>query len=268
MLSHVLTTTYRLCWYVGEKYLRDLKAKEEFSPQVLESLEALSGFLISEVRTMERGSEPAKRDAKDQVPSDRVKDPAALARELRWRIRLAGGATSDDEDFGRPAKKTIVNGHGVKRKRSPLESQGVPVLFKNFQPTEWDVVLDLPTKEDSLRVTAPYPSEEGWHQRWSDWGNEPLDTDANNQTASVFQKRAVIVKIRSVDGGLERQRIERVFEKWVWDGRPVNAEVADADVNMEETSSPGKMDVDTDHIDHLRQEEEEPEDVNVDGVVV
>ena len=211
---------------------------------------------------MERGSEAAKRDARDQVPTDRVKDPAALARELRWRIRLAAGATSDDEDLGRPAKKTMVNGHGVKRKRSPLESQGAPVLFRNFQPTEWDVVLDLPNEEDSRTINVPYPSEEGWQQRWCDWGNEPMGSDAS--TASVARKRTVMVKIRSVDGGLERQRIERVVEKWVWDDRPVHAEATDVDVTMEEVSSPGKMDVDT---NHLKQEDEGAEDDKADNAV-
>ena len=31
----------KLCWYAAEKYLRDLKAREEFQPRVLESIEAL-----------------------------------------------------------------------------------------------------------------------------------------------------------------------------------------------------------------------------------
>ncbi|KAG6335225.1 hypothetical protein ID866_3870 [Astraeus odoratus] len=257
----------KLCWYVGEKYLRDLKAKEEFSPRVLESLEALAGHLVSEARTMERGTDAAKRDAKEQVPSDRVKDPGALARELRWRVRLAAGATSDDEDLGRPIKKTMVNGHGVKRKRSPVEPHGAPVLFKNFQPREWDVALDLPKEEDSRRVLAPYPypSDDGWHHRWSNWDDASLTADAANSTASVERKRDVIIKIRNVDGGLERQRIERVFEKWVWDDGPVDAAASDVDVTMEETESSGRMDIDA-QINDLKQEEEEPEeDVPVEG---
>ena len=73
----------RLCWYAAEKYLRDLKGKEEFPPRVLEGIEALADFLVSEARTMERGSDSAKRQAKEDVPGDRIKDAPALARELR-----------------------------------------------------------------------------------------------------------------------------------------------------------------------------------------
>ncbi|KAI6043099.1 hypothetical protein EDC04DRAFT_2654557 [Pisolithus marmoratus] len=239
----------KLCWYVGEKYLRDLRAKEEFSPRVLE----VSGSI--------RGSEAAKRDAKDQVPSDRVKDPSALARELRWRIRITAGATSDDEDLGRPAKKTMVNGHGIKRKRSPVEYPQGPVLFKNFQPKEWDVVLDLLNEEDSRRVAAPYPSDDGWQQQWSHWEDDSLGSNTH-QTASVERKRVVIVKTRRIDGGLERQRIERVFERWMWEDGAVDTKAVDGDVTM----AMATMDVDPPEDTHaLKQEEEEPEeDVKVD----
>ena len=85
----------RLCWYVGEKYLRDLRSREDFTPRVLESIEALSEFLVSEARAMERSPESVKRDIRDQVPGDKVKDAPALARELRWRVRLAEGYTRD-----------------------------------------------------------------------------------------------------------------------------------------------------------------------------
>ncbi|KAI6019698.1 Clavaminate synthase-like protein [Pisolithus orientalis] len=261
----------KLCWYVGEKYLRDLKAKEEFCPRVMESLEVLSGYLVSEARVMERGTEAAKRDARDQVPTDRVKDPSALARELRWRIRINAGTTSDDEELGRPAKKTLVNGHGIKRKRSPVELPGGPVLFKNFQPKEWDVVLDLLNEEDSRRVAAPYPSDDGWQQQWSHWGDESLDSNTH-QAASVERKRNVIAKTRRIDGGLERQRIERVFERWVWEDGPVDMKPVDGDVTMAvaTTESVGGMDVDTpEDTPALKQEEEEPEEVvKVDGSAV
>src|ERR1700730_14607994 len=76
----------RLCWYVGEKYLRDRRAKEDFPSRILESIEVLADFLVSEVRTMERGLESVRRDVRDQVPNDKVKDAPAVARELRWRV--------------------------------------------------------------------------------------------------------------------------------------------------------------------------------------
>ncbi|KAH7889882.1 hypothetical protein F5I97DRAFT_1848318 [Phlebopus sp. FC_14] len=247
----------RLCWYVGDKYLRDLKAKEEFSPRILESLEALANFLVSEVRVMERGTEAAKRDAKDQVPSDRVKDPAALARELRWRVRLTAGTTSDDEELGRPLKKMMVNGHGVKRKRSPTELRGAPVQFKNFNPKSWDDVSDLPKEEGERTVKAPHPSEAGL-QRWMTWDEEFRE---EGDEASVQRRREVTIKVRKTADGLERQRIERVFEKWSWRDTLTAGATDEAEVEMkvEEENSSREMDVD---VHHLKEEEEEPEGVN------
>ena len=97
-----LNAIHRLCWYVGERYLKDLKAKEEFSPRILESIESLAQFLVNEARLMERPVDSSsKREAKDMVPADKVKDPCALARELRWRVRLAAGAGSGDEGRGK-----------------------------------------------------------------------------------------------------------------------------------------------------------------------
>ena len=113
----------RLCWYAGEKYLRDLKAKEEFSQRILDSVEVLAEFLVAEARVMEKGTDHAKREAKEQVPGDRVKDAPAMARELRWRVRLAGGYESDDDARVRKGQKKAaghkeeVNGAGKKRKR-------------------------------------------------------------------------------------------------------------------------------------------------------
>ena len=70
-----LTSLYRLCWYAAEKYLRDLKAKEEFSPRVLEGVEALADFLVADSRTMERGNEQAKKAAKEEDDSGGVRNP-------------------------------------------------------------------------------------------------------------------------------------------------------------------------------------------------
>jgi len=48
-------------------------------------------------RTIEKGTEAAKREAKEQVPFDKIKDPASMARELRWRVRAAAGVDSGVE---------------------------------------------------------------------------------------------------------------------------------------------------------------------------
>ena len=223
---------FRLCWYVGDKYLRDLKSKEEFPPRVLESLQALSRFLVSEARAMERGTEAAKREAKENVPSDRVKDAPAMARELRWRVRLAAGAMSDDEDLGRPIQKNMVNGH--KRKRSP-GGASAGVQFRNFQPKGWDIVNELP-RESGERVVNVHPPDttDRWEQDWTDWKEEFEEGDAKEQ-AAVEKSRDVIIKVRKTDSGVERQRIERVTEKWVWKTMSVNPEQDPQDVEMKTT---------------------------------
>ncbi|KAF8558444.1 Clavaminate synthase-like protein [Imleria badia] len=268
----------KLCWYVADKYLRDLKAKEELSLRVLESLEALCSYLVSEVRTMERGSEAAKRDAKEHVPTDRIKDAPALARELRWRVRLAAGTTSDDEEHGRPLKKASTNGTasvngGVKRKRSPIEMQGPEtgttlgrVQFRNFQPKGWDVVEDLPKEEETTTVQAVYPEEVGWQQRWTKWDGGPLGGDAGRQ-ALVERKREITIKVRKIDGGLERQRIERVFEKWEWPRVSDEDVVEKVDVEMKlEDEAPSRQtDVDL-HMDD--QKEEATEEGQSNGMVM
>ncbi|KAJ8585218.1 Clavaminate synthase-like protein [Rhizopogon salebrosus TDB-379] len=219
----------KLCWYVGDKYLRDLRSKEEFPPRVLDSLEALSRFLVSESRTMERGTEAAKREAKENVPSDRVKDAPAMARELRWRVRLAAGTTSDDEGLGHSVQKNMVNGH--KRKRSPASSTA-DVQFKNFKPKGWDVVNELP-RESGERVVNVHPptTSDVWEQKWTDWNKELEDGDAGEQ-ATVERAMDVVIKVRKTEGGVERQRIERVMEKWVWKGVSLKQEGDARDVEM------------------------------------
>lgn len=219
----------KLCWYVGDKYLRDLKSKEEFPPRVLESLEALARFLVSESQAMERGTEVAKREAKENVPSDRVKDAPAMARELRWRVRLAAGATSDDEDLGRPVKKNMVNGH--KRKRSPA-SAAVGVQFRNFQPKGWDAVNELPRESDERVVnTHPPRTSDMWEREWMEWDKE-LEGQEQEERAIVEKTRDVMIKVRKTENGVERQRIERVMERWVWKAEPSKPEGDPQDVEM------------------------------------
>lgn len=213
---------FRLCWYAGEKYLRDLKAKEEFQPRVLESVEALADFLVSETRTMERGTDSAKRQAKEEVPGDRIKDAPALARELRWRVRHAGGYMSDDDSrHGRRARSAangeITNGVGNKRKRIAMESSEDSIdLFRNFKRPSWDRVEERPTEQESKMVKArrPDPKSREWVREWVG-GDESVEV-ADGGEAQVARKRDVIVKVRKTAKGLERQRVERVLEEWVW----------------------------------------------------
>ena len=96
--------------------------------RVLHGLVALADFLVSEARLIERGSDPLRKEAKEQVPGDKIKDPAALARELRWRVRLAAGLASDTESANKSKASTPINGKEhhttpAKRKRGNEEER-------------------------------------------------------------------------------------------------------------------------------------------------
>ncbi|PCH38766.1 Clavaminate synthase-like protein [Wolfiporia cocos MD-104 SS10] len=218
----------KLCWYAAEKYLRDLKSKEEFSTRVLESVEALAEFLVNEARTMERGTEHQKREAKEQVPSDRIKDAPALARELRWRVRLASGYTSDDDV--RSHRRLVRSGSGTnageaagsKRKRAEGDDSA---MFRNFQPQRrvWTRVVEAPAEGESRVIRARKPADgEGrtdWMEQWTVW-REELEGEEGEGTEEVVveRRRDVVLKVRRTEKGIERQRVERVLEEWVWTG--------------------------------------------------
>ncbi|KAG8760511.1 JmjC domain-containing histone demethylation protein 1 [Serendipita sp. 396] len=195
----------KLCWYVGEKYCKDLKAKEDFSPRVLKSLDALAGFLVSEARTIERGSEVAKKEAKENVPTDRVKDASLLARELRWRVRSAAGVDSDTELGGDgdeivPIKREPGSARQGIRKRK--DDHSTP-LFKNWQAPEWSNVENLPLEvaHDTVRV-EDVEKEDGWMAK------EGISGDVMRS-----KKRNGITKIRKLDqGAIERYSVIRTVE--------------------------------------------------------
>jgi len=210
----------RLCWYVGEKYLRDLRAKEDFPSRILESIEVLADFLVSEVRTMESGLESVRRDVRDQVPNDKVKDAPAVARELRWRVRLAQGYASDgDQSSPLSAREPMIKGVGRKRKRD-LEfspTRGDP-RFRNFQPKIWEASAE--EQEEGVRhLTLQSPQDIGsLVEDWTDWKEEPMRSQmVNGDKVEVGRRRQVIVKTRRTLHGFERQRVERVVESWSWD---------------------------------------------------
>ena len=217
----------RLCWYTAEKYLRDLKGREEFPPRILEGIEALADFLVSEARTIERGTESARRQAKEEVPGDRIKDAPALARELRWRARHAAGYSSDDDSrssrkIKTPASNGEVNMIGGKRKRSVADSvEESSDLFRNFKRRSWDWEQERPTERDSRIARAPKPRSQDesqeWMQAWVD-GTEGVAEGDDGDEAQVGRRRDVIVKVRRTAKGIERQRVERVLEEWVWTG--------------------------------------------------
>lgn len=102
----------RLCWYVAERYCQELRAaaayrpsgaskpEQDLHPRVLAGLVALSDFLVRQLRIMESPAVEDKRRKAiyDKIPNDKIKDPSALARELRWRTRRANGEDSEQEE--------------------------------------------------------------------------------------------------------------------------------------------------------------------------
>ncbi|KIM31038.1 hypothetical protein M408DRAFT_327932 [Serendipita vermifera MAFF 305830] len=198
----------KLCWYVGERYCRDLKSKEEFSPRILKSLDALAGFLVSEARTIERGSEVAKKEARENVPADRVKDASLLARELRWRVRSAAGVDSDvelggdDDDIIVPIKRDPNAPRDAGRKRRRDDTSGP--LFKNWQRPEWSSVENTPLREshDTLRVEEDAQGDAAWISQAGVKGDVMRSSKSNGTT-----------KFRKLEhGAIERYSVVRTME--------------------------------------------------------
>ncbi|KAG8892946.1 JmjC domain-containing histone demethylation protein 1, partial [Tulasnella sp. 403] len=227
----------RMCWYVGEAYTRALRAKEDIPPRVMSELRFLSDFLVSEARLIE-GSGPSvpdstRREAREMVPNDKVKDAPALAREFRWRLRLALDGDSGDEAG---ARTKLTNGHSNgfsvsrskgstpsvaastsanKRKRKssvgaratshdslPSEPNGI---FRNFTPRPWDSVKKTDVQV-ATRAAVQLPAQ--WETKQEGSG------DLETRTESV-------VKLRRLNGEvLEREVITRVRETW----RPVGSD--------------------------------------------
>lgn len=179
---------------------------------------------------MERGPDSLKRDVRDQVPNDKVKDAPAVARELRWRVRLAQGYTSDGDESGRfRAREPMAKEVGRKRKRESEFSQAVQgdPKFRNFQPKIWDALAE--EQEEGVRHLTVQPTQDisSLAEGWTDWKEEPIRSQmVNGDNVEVGRRRQVIIKTRRTVHGFERQRVERVIETWNWDdgGDSANAQ--------------------------------------------
>ena len=183
---------------------------------MLESVESLADFLVTEARAIERGTEQAKKEAKEQVPSERVKDPGAIARELRWRVKFASGYTSDDDtSLKRKGKVTASNSVasvGEKRKRVVDEDDEGHHQYRNFKPRPWDKVREPPAKEETGVLKRKRTEDvDAWV------GDEGLgDEEGVSEEVTIRRRTYRIERVRKTAKGLERQRIERVTENWEW----------------------------------------------------
>ncbi|TRM59486.1 hypothetical protein BD626DRAFT_608226, partial [Schizophyllum amplum] len=131
------------------------------------------------------GRSPLGKEAKEDIPSDRVKDAPALARELRWRLRLAAGEESDDERSSTPH----LNGHShLKRKRIKSETPDERPLFKNFKPKAWGKTTEEQNLVETKQVKVARPDDDGaWMERWVTWA-DPMEEDGAEE-AQVQSKR-------------------------------------------------------------------------------
>jgi len=195
---------------VADKYLRDFKAPSglDLPARIVNGVLALAEFLVSEARILESGSEPAKKEAKEQIPVDRIKDAPAAARELRWRVKQALGYHSDDDEGVSKPKSIIVA--GTKRRRVD-DQEDVP-HFRNFKPKPWDSVMTTTAEESQHAMKAPKPKGD------DEWIGGDLQMDGEEgEEAQVNSRREVVIKVRRTAQGVERQRIERTVEDWRWE---------------------------------------------------
>jgi F-box/leucine-rich repeat protein 10/11 len=236
-----------MCWYAADKYVRDLKSKEEVSPRILEGLASLATFLVSEARAIERGGKEKEKEAKEQVPGDRVREPSALARELRWRVRNARGMDSDSEGPSTPSPAPtngVTTGSKRKRTETPVPAPAPPVVtqasvktkeertespvqFKNFVPRKWTEV-----RRDSAVTTCFVDPSSIQEEEAMD----KLVQEGAADAAELQTKVDTIVKTRRYkdenQGGktvVERQTITRTLDIYTWDEKATK----DVDVPME-----------------------------------
>ncbi len=191
----------------------------------------MAEFLVSEGRVIERGSDQAKREAKEHVPGDRVKDAPAMARELRWRVRLANGYDSDEDARVRRKAKTgthdAVSGASRKRKRVDGEEEDEPKsIFLHFKPRRWDAVTVDPVEKEK-RVVKVAPSDRASTDGLANWSAWDVSEVPEGEEVTVESRKDAIVKVRRTAHGLERQRVQRVLENWTW-GPPESVSAAPA----------------------------------------
>jgi hypothetical protein len=195
--------------------LNDIKTQSPWSasPRVMESLFSLTDFLMSEVRQLEAGNDAGKRD---QIPYDKVKDPPAVARELRWRLRQIDGFHSDEEEQANLARNHL---NGTKRKRtvsaSPV-SDDEASRFKHFKPRAWEKVDE---KHEELRVRTEKARQLFMQDGVSgegEWLGKITALEDKESSATVKGRRDLLVKLRRTEKGAELHRIERVIEIWDW----------------------------------------------------
>ena len=157
----------RLCWYVADRYCAELRNLRAFRPRsnslhsirppqrVSEGVFALAQFLLQQITIMEDPDAEDKRRKLiyDRVPSETVKDPSGLARELLWRAQreVPHLSTADTTGVGSSMNKSEINGKkGKSLVMLPPKSKS---RVWNFTPPYVPIWLPLPLRSaDGRRI--------------------------------------------------------------------------------------------------------------------
>jgi len=136
-----------------------------------------------------------------------------MARELRWRVRAAAGVGSGDELEDEDGARVIGDaasgamevepatpvGSAVGKKRKRQDAK--PILFRNWQPPEWEKVETVPTRETQADFNVE-EDVEGWMKHEGLQGQVKRTTRVNE-----------VSKIRKLaNGSVERYRVVRTVE--------------------------------------------------------
>ncbi|KAK6910935.1 hypothetical protein I203_104970 [Kwoniella mangroviensis CBS 8507] len=222
----------RLCWFVAERYNSQLRQLRAYRPRsttpnstnplharVLSQLIHLCDFLLNQISILHNPDkeERSKKLVWDRIPHELIKDPEALARELKWRVLRELGM--DDPLKGYlPNGKKVENGHAdkgyddenanekeLKRKKSKLSrvfnKKGASRTWL-FDPPKWEESITTPQIESSL-ITVARPD-----------GHGEEEAEESLSTIKQFRKRS-----REIEGGglvLEEQEVVFIEKKTVW----------------------------------------------------
>jgi hypothetical protein len=150
----------RLCWYAAIDFCQQLrdstswrkrpdqKHREETNLTVLNGFLVLSRFLIRETKVMENPEvdDKQRKAIHGRIPSDMTQDPAALARELRWRCERALGEDSEDEsDLVRPSV-------AVEKPKATRRRKQDDYLNESLTEDKRLIVFGRPTKKKNAKL--------------------------------------------------------------------------------------------------------------------
>ncbi|WVN86153.1 uncharacterized protein L203_101314 [Cryptococcus depauperatus CBS 7841] len=220
----------RLCWYVAERYVTELRQLRLFRPRattysnpphyrILQGLSSLSNFLISQVDILQNPEMEDKRKnlVYNRIPHDVVKDAEGLARELCWRVeRELKNIGLLEPDVERRAGD-VVSSTKTKGMEAGKEGSHVANVFKKtplsrtwkFSPPPWSEAKH-PLETQTTTVKLPRPSY---------GSSEPTtEEEAKITTLSIKQSRK---RIRETNDGMtveESQESIFVERKVIWTG--------------------------------------------------